>query len=327
MTTKRASRLLCLALLATAPSCSLAETGGASVTKKEATQPQAGRELSPDLKRWHPYDPAWARDATVIVKGVYHHSSYPCVFFPDGMIARPARFTFDVGGVLRGNVACPSIDANLGGLDEVPDGRFPHSFVDDRTYLLFLKPNAASSDRLKDPKARFTDDTQLARSELVAIADLSQTEQEAAAMGVPATRSATRDGFTFTPEKWAALRKEPGVKAEDHRRFTKFIRDVVATPGASLGDVRAYLGEPDSWHRNTDGVFYRYDLNRPVKHPVVGRKGQVAGSLEMSFSPELKLQRSAVSYLKCKSEDEHGDTWEELTPEELAALGVGGGAK
>jgi hypothetical protein len=273
-------------------------------------------EIRAHLKPWHPFQKAWAEKASLVIKATYFRGKYPCVFFRNGSAAMPVRFSFEKVKVLKGDMACANVDVCIGDLDE---SRFPHDLASGRSYLVFLKPYPDSAALLKDPATEFTHDTQLSQDELVAIIDLSQNEAEAEAVKVPATRSGTYRGFTFTPEKWAALRAAKVSDLEAQKRFQAFIEGVVATPAASLADVRSYLGKPDRWYRNTDGLFYEYSMSRGAK----AVKGLVVGSVALRFSEDLELARCSVRYYRCLEAGARGSTWRQLSADELKQLRPG----
>lgn len=257
--------------------------------------PQSGKthpvnpEILAELKPWHPFKPEWAAEATVIIKATYSRKG-PCIFKADGSIAMPATDTFRRDKAFKGEVACAWFEVGL----PAADGQRIPRLVERRSYLLFLKPREPSLALLKNPKAEFTWDSELGPSELVAVVDLSQTQEEAETLQVQATEKGTLDGFTFTPEKWRALRQAKAIDLAAQKQFQSFIEKVVAVPGASLRRVRSYLGPPDydSWHDSGVSCDYYF---QPAAQP---REGDLAAVLRLRFSSDLKLERCAINYMK-----------------------------
>jgi hypothetical protein len=120
--------------------------------------------------------------------------------------------------------------------------------------------------------------TALGPDEVVAVVDLSQTEIEARDEATTAHRSGTRDGFEFSPAVWAAARDAATVTREQHASLAGFIAaTLLARPGATTAEVRAWLGAPDTEDRWSGGrLVYRYWLSRtnygsPVEKGVYGQ--------------------------------------------------------
>ncbi len=272
-------------------------------------------EIHARIKPWHTFNPDWVREASLIVQGNYRSGGYPCIFFPNGSSVMIRQSTFTELKALKGDLSRTDVDVNLSGLDE---RRFPHSFLNNRTYLVFLKPTPESRARIGDPQAFFTLHTQLDGEERIAIIDLSQTQDEAEAVREQATRSATHKGFDFTPEKWAAFRDLPDIDLEGQKRFQSFIDEVVAAPESSLRQVRSYLGEPDFWYHNEDGVFYEYKLNRGAKNEA----GKITGFVELGFSDRLQLSHLEIVYRQYVKDNVHGEYWQDASPPDLERLGL-----
>jgi hypothetical protein len=291
-----------------------------SPTPPEQVEKEMGRaevtlpNLSAHLKPWHRLKTDWCAKATIIVKGTYHEGIYPiAVFFPDGSkLVSPLRSSFDNLTVLKGRIACPSFDASVFVQDE---DRFPQKFAPGRNYIVFLKPDKGSLERLNDAKATFSYYTRLdGGGEVIAIIDVSQSQAEAEAMRVQATRSETYRGFEFTPEKRSAFRDGKGEDLKTLQNLSTFIENVVATPKATLGDVRGYLGHPDYWSYRDDGIDHTYELRRREKM----QTGEVASGVEMHFRGDLTLASYSIKYYKLVE----GRAWQELTPDELKQIGA-----
>jgi hypothetical protein len=186
--------------------------------------------------------------------------------------------------------------------------------------MVFMKPTAESAARLADPKAVFNMHTALQHPEFLAVIDLSQSKEEAADEKVTATKSGTFEGFEFTPAKWAAIRQVREQDFAEQARLARFIDKVVMAGRPTLADVRAYLGPPDSYYRNDDGLFYEYRLNlETYNHP---RVGEVSGNLNIRFGDDLQVRGYSFDYRKYVRVSETSQEVRELTAEERQALGL-----
>ena len=125
---------------------------------------------------------------------------------------------------------------------------YPAMLVEGRSYLLMLAPTPELAPRLADPQGRLSMYERLDRGQIVAVVDLSQSAAERASEAVLASRSGTREGVRFDPERWAAARAAPVITAE-HAGLARFIgAELLARPGGSVAELRAWLGAPDVQH-------------------------------------------------------------------------------
>jgi hypothetical protein len=291
------------------------DTGVPKIQQRTAEGEKAVREL---IKPWHPYKEEWWNQATVVVKGRNCADVPRHVWFPGGARAWWTPEGFIVSDVFKGQVVCPKFPANLAEVRDRPE--YPRQFLRGRDYLLFLKPSRESQAVLMDPKADFeVRHPSIWKGDFVAAIDLSETQEHAEATKTQATRSQTHKGFAFAPEKWAAFRRSKQFDVPWARRFQEFLFEVVLTDGATLRDVRSYLGEPDSHHRDSSGISYTYYL--PRCHGAV-RVGDHAGWLNLSFSDDLELTTARLRYMKCIGVDRSGRSWEQLSAQERRQVGV-----
>jgi len=56
------------------------------------------------LKPWHKVNKEWTTNSSVIFSGVYHHGSYPGIYFDNGDRVTPARSYFVVEKKLKGKI-------------------------------------------------------------------------------------------------------------------------------------------------------------------------------------------------------------------------------
>ncbi len=223
-------------------------------------------------------DPAWVEKSTVWVVGEHQSSTYPCRPGPDGSLDMILRDAFAVTRVLRGTVALAEIDVDAAALR---GPGYPPGLIEGRSYLLMLAPTPEVMARLADPQGRFSMYERLDRAQIVAVIDLSQSAGERASEAVTASRSGTREGVRFDPERWAAARAAAAIGAE-HAAIGRFLAaELLARPGASVAEVRAWLGAPDEQKRWDEVVVYRYWLPRPrYEQPAAG---EWYGQVELRF--------------------------------------------
>jgi hypothetical protein len=269
------------------------------------------------VKPWHTFKDAWVDEASVIAVADYRQSTYPCVDLGGGRLGMPIRTTFIVKQWLKGAGAVKEFDASVYGHQSGP---FPHDLLRGRTYLVFMKPRPESLALLNDPKTIFRMDTAISTDEFLAVIDLTQTKEEADAENVVATKSGTADGYEFTPAKWEKLRQAKTIDFAEQGRTIAFIEKVVLRGWPSVAEVRSYLGPPDYWYRNEDGVFYEYRLNLEVYDKP--RVGAVFSQLELRFSSGGSLQGHSVTHYKYTEVRPDGQTVRELTADERRELGI-----
>jgi hypothetical protein len=293
-----------------------AEPGVGKIAQRTAEGEKAVKEL---IKPWHHFKQEWWQEATVVLKGSYCSGLPHCELLPGGVRARWFPRGFMVSDVFKGQVVCPKFPANLTQVRDRPE--YPRQFLLWRHYLLFLKPSKESLAVLSDPKVEFeVKFPSIWKGDFLAVIDLSETQEHAEASRVQATRSETHKGFTFSPAKWAAFRQARELTVKAARRFQEFLFEVVLTDGATLRDVRSYLGEPDYHSQDDHGIYYTYYL--PRSHEGV-RVGDHAGWLQISFSEDLELTTARLRYMKCIAVNETGRGWDELSGKERKQLGVG----
>lgn len=312
MTPNRTSSLLVLAILLVSSAAVRGDVPSHGEVQPKI--PPVDPAIQAELKPWHPFERAWDREATVVVKAGYKTHGQMCLFLPGGGNVMLSRTSFVPSAALRGKVACPTFDKHPFGLG---GPQFPHNFAEGRTYLVFLKPTEASLAKLNTPDPTGAAIAALTDDEYVAVVDLSETAAEAEAGRTPATKSGTHDGFTFTPVRWDALREADDVAGLDvQEQYLSFIRAVVLKPGASAKDVRSYLGRPTVWTVKSDGFSCAYRLH----HGKNEGKGTVVGEVTIEFSADLKMRKFEVGYGRCTRKTEHESSWEAVTPDEVKQL-------
>ena len=241
-------------------------------------------------------DARWAEAAPLWVIAEFEQSTYPCREGPDGSLDMILRDAFIVREVLRGSVALPEIDVDAGALQ---GPSYPPGLTPGRRYLLMLAPTPEMTTLLADPQARLSMDQRLDRAQIVAVIDLSQSAAERASEAVTASRSGTHEGVRFDPERWAAARAAPVIGAE-HAALVRFIGgQLLARPGASVTQMRSWLGAPDVQQRRAGTLLYRYWLARPsYLQPVAGA---LYGQLELQFVGDA-LAAGSVRYFRWEIE-------------------------
>lgn len=238
-------------------------------------------------------DPAWTAAATIWVIAEFTQSTYPCRPGPDGSLDMILRDAFTPTRVLRGTLMAGSIDVDAAALQ---GPNYPASLVEGRSYLLLLAPTPEIAARLADPQGTLSMYERLDRAQVVAVIDLSQSAAERASEQVQASRSGTREGVRFDPQRWAAARAAPTITAAEHGALARFIAaELLARPGASVAELRAWLGAPDVQQRRGETLLYRYWLARPrYEQP---EAGALYGQLELRFVRE-QLVEGSVRYFR-----------------------------
>ncbi len=268
------------------------------------------------VQPWLPLEEGWVTDATMIFRSTYRSTHLPCIRMGSAwLMPRGAQFT--VQEVLKGDVRFKSVVMEH---SSQASQQRPHGLVQDRTYLVFLKPGEETLKRMRE-----TDATWLRvfdrGTEVVAVLDLSASKAEAEAAGVKATKSGTYDGFHFTPKKWAALRASKRIDLEVQKKLVPFLVNVVLTKSATLVSVRSYLGPPDYYNVGQYGFDYHYDFNRG-EHDA---DGEISGSLRVNFSPDLAMASYKIEFSRCNVERGSGligVSWSVLSKEEHKKLGL-----
>ncbi|MBA3546075.1 MAG: hypothetical protein H0T76_06310 [Nannocystis sp.] len=274
-------------------------------------------ELRGVVQPWQRLDPAWLAGASVWLVARYTSDSYPCRPGPDGRLDMIQRDAFAPTRVLRGVVAAPGIDLDLGSLR---GPAYPAAFSEGRDYLLLLRPSAAMTTRLADPRGAQSMHERLGAEQVVAIVDLSQSADESVAEAVTASRSGEQDGLRFDPALWAAARGAATISADQHEPIARFLAArLLQSPGMALADARAWVGAPDDQVRIGDRtLIYRYWLSRAqYAKPVAGG---VYGQLELEFH-DRRLARGSISYFRWHFRPQIQSSIE-LPAEQLRGLGL-----
>lgn len=245
------------------------------------------------LPEWRTVEPSWFAGSEVWLVAGFEEDSYPCVPRGDDLVMF-TRHAFTPRRVLRGEVKARAIDVRA---MDLKGGNFPRALAEGREYLVLLRPSADTRSVLADPQGMFSMATALGPDEVVAVVDLSQTETEARDEATAAHRSGTRDGFEFSPTVWAAARDAATVTREQHAGLAGFIAaTLLARPGATTAEVRAWLGAPDTEERWSGGrLVYRYWLSR-TNYSAPVDKG-VYGQVELQMVGG-KLVRGSINYFR-----------------------------
>ncbi len=99
------------------------------------------------LQPWHPFQEAWAANATLIFKATYAHHALPCIWITPSVRVRPLGHFFEVTNIVQGEVKFGEAICH----DLSREGEsFPNALVDGRSYLVFLKPGEGDYDDLLD---------------------------------------------------------------------------------------------------------------------------------------------------------------------------------
>lgn len=267
------------------------------------------------LQPWRALEEAWVGDATMIFRSTYHHARLPCIHIGDSW-AMPMGAEFQVTKVLKGGVRFTSIILES---RSPQGGRFPSALVEDRSYLVFLKPGPQTAERMREKEVTWVLLTEEAE-EVVAIVDLSQSKAEADALTVQATKSGIFEGFQFTPERWESLRAAKTIDLGSQRELVPFLVNVVLADKPTLASVRSYLGEPDYFDISPGRYECHYDFQRTEE---VAEDGQVSGKLEITFRGDLTLDKYQIEFYRCKIEsgrDFSVVSWSALSDEEHKGL-------
>lgn len=177
----------------------------------DAPEPPAG--LSGLIEPWHPFDPQLAESAPVWLVTRYQPGTYPCRPDPDGSLEILVQDRFTALQVVRGTVRAPGVDLDLYALR---GPSYPRAYAEERRYLLLLRPGPRGQALLADPQALGGMHERWGPDEVLAVIDLDQSEAEAAAEQVPASRSGEFAGGRWDPARWAALRAS--VRRGDQKR-------------------------------------------------------------------------------------------------------------
>ncbi len=280
-------------------------TPDARATAGAAPIPEEVRGL---VKPWQTVRPEWVRQASVIVVGRGSRIEGPCVPFGDGGLAMPLLERFEVQQVVKGTVRAGQVILRCGAFTGLP------YFVEGRTYLVFLKPDADDLAGL----AKADGVGAVGPGEAVlAVVDLDETEDEARARAVTATRSGEFGGFRFTPARWAELRSAAKPHLREEVRLIAFLEHVVLLPGRRLADIRAYLGEPDVQDGPREAKYY---LN--IEASTGGGAGQVHSELVVRFHADGTLAGYEVEPRRSKKVGPGQYADDALGPEDLARLGL-----
>lgn len=261
-------------------------------------------------------DPAWAERATVWVVGTLESGTYPCRPGPDGSLDMIVRDSFTVTRVLRGELRMAEIDVDAAALR---GPGYPAMLVEGRSYLLMLAPTPELAPRLADPQGRLSMYERLDRGQIVAVVDLSQSAAERASEAVLASRSVTHEGVRFDPERWAAARAAPVITAE-HAGLARFIgAELLARPGGSVAELRAWLGAPDVQQLHGEVLLYRYWLARPgYERPVAGGW---YGQVELRFLRD-QLRQGSVRWFRWEVRADGSSSSFEVTGAALRERGL-----
>lgn len=289
------------------------EPGGAEAMATQVQLPAALRSLNA------PIEPRWVEASTVWVVGEYQQSTYPCRPGPDGSLDMIQRDAIRLTRTLRGDVAITEIDVDPWSLTG-PD--YPPGLTEGRSYLLMLAPTPATAAKLADRDGRFSMYERLDRAQVVAMVDLSQSAAERASEAVVASRSGTRDGVRFDPQRWAAVREAPAIAAQEADIAGFVAAQLLARRGASVAEARAWLGAPDEqkrWSAPAAVLRYRYWLARP--RYVQPEDGAVYGQVELSFLRD-ELREGSVKYFRWEVRPDGSSSSFELQGEQLRERGL-----
>lgn len=261
-------------------------------------------------------EPRWVAASTVWVVAEYFEGTYPCREGPDGSLDMILQEAFTPTQVLRGALAIKALDVDAASLAG-PD--YPSGLAEGRSYLLMLAPRPEIAARLADPNGHLGMYERLDRTQVVAIVDLSQSAEERASEAVTASRSGTRRGVRFDPQRWAAVREAPAIRREDAGIGEFVAAQLLARPGASVAEVRAWLGAPDELRRPKSGLTYRYLLARPrYEQP---EDGGVYGQVELRFHGD-RVHAGSVRYYRWTVRPDGSSSSFELGGEALHERGL-----
>ncbi|WP_434415294.1 hypothetical protein [Nannocystis pusilla] len=280
-------------------------------------KPELPAGLSGLVEPWHPFDPQLAERAPVWLVARYQPSTYPCRPGPDGSLDMLIQDRFTALQVVRGAVRAPGVDLDLGALD---GPNYPRSYAPERRYLLFLRPGPKGQALLADAQALGGMHDRFGPDEVLAVIDLDQSEAEAAAEQVQASRSREYTGGLWDPAHWDALRTAATPEPARQRELAAFIQSTIALPHAPLWEVQAWLGPPDSERLAADGSRSdEYLVARPAYAQPV--QDGLYGQLELRYDARLELRAVELGYLRWRvSPQVRSSTM--LTAEEHAKLGL-----
>lgn len=193
-------------------------------------------DVLPLLQPWQQLDTALVERATVAFAGPYSREEQHMVRL--GLRVTALRARIAPGQVLDGKLAPVPVDLDL--LTEGSGPRPPY-YVEGRTYLVLLRPTKDTARLLK--KGETTLDDRVSADEIVAILDLSMSEEEADSLVAEASRSSEWRGSSIAPETWAALRAKGDP--DPLRAALPVLIQQVLVPGTPYTDVQAWLGTPD----------------------------------------------------------------------------------
>jgi len=273
-----------------------------------AGDPSLPEEVRGLVKPWQTVKPEWVREASVIVVGRGSLINGPCVPVGDGGLLMPLLEQFEVQQVLKGTVRARQVILRFGSLTGLP------YLVEGRTYLVFLTPDADDLAGLAKPGGVGAVGP---RDAVLAVVDLAETEDEARARAVTATRSGEFGGFRFTPARWAELRSAAKPDLRQEARLIAFLEHVVLRPGRRLADIRAYLGEPDVQHGPAEAKYY---LN--IEASTGGGDGQIHSELDLRFHADGTLAGYEVEPRRRKQVGPGQYADDAIGPEERERLGL-----
>lgn len=283
--------------------------------------PAPASDLPPELAEvvpaWQRVDRALADASPIWLLTRYVPGTYPCIEGPDGSLDMLQQDRFEVERVVRGAVQAGGLDLDLFSLR---GPSYPPGFAEGRRYLLLLRPGPEAQAWLADPKHLGGMASRLDADDVLAAVDLDATRDEVVAEATSASREGERDGFRFTPAVWDALRRAPQLDPSRQTRLAAFLAAEVLRPGATLGEVRAWLGPPDDLNFGPgQRRRERYVLARPA-YDAAAQDG-LYGDLELSYGPDLRLRGERLEYLRWHVRP--GQTSSiALTPAELARTGL-----
>ncbi|PCC66697.1 hypothetical protein SAMN02745121_00573 [Nannocystis exedens] len=273
--------------------------------------------LSGVVEPWHPFDPQLAESAPVWLVTRYEPGTYPCRSGPDGSLEMLIQDRFTALQVVRGAVQAPGVDLNLNALR---GSAYPRGYAEGRRYLLFLRPGPKGQALLADPHALGGMHDRWGPDEVLAVIDLDQSDAEAAAEQVQASRTGEFAGGRWDPAHWEALRAAATPEPARQRELAAFLQTTIARPRAPLAEVRAWLGPPDAQHLAADGSRSDdYFLARPAYAQPL--PDGLYGHLELHYDASLQLRAVELGYLRWRvSPRLQLSTM--LTAEEHAKLGL-----
>lgn len=312
MQTTMAKAALCILSTISLPGCA---------APPEPLSPAAIR-VQELLRPWDSYDPAWESQATVIVVARGEEIDYPCEF-DGGTWSMTSGDGFVVTEVVKGAAEWRGVTLVVTAGDEP---NFPPDYAAGRRYLVMLTPGQETMAELTEPDAWKYFGPSLNLRETVAVVDLSKSEAETTAMSVQATRSGEYEDFAFSPAGWQELRQAERIDPNTQNEYVAFLANVVLVEGATLADIRSYLGPPDRWYTRADSFWGSYQFNARRPKP----DGSVSARLEITLDGQMKLTSYTIVFYEHWTEMSRslgGDAVTSyriraLANEELAELGL-----